>query len=132
MALFSDGLIFGCLGWEDFLLSALRAFFFAPITRACGAVRGGGGGFPGIIRHIPAAPLEPDGRRRHELLQLASTFLTLGQWRIGEPPDFLGALSTLRTRVFVKRQVNLLARTPTGNYIDQLRRRQNVNVAVRS
>jgi len=68
MALFSDGLIFGCLGGENFLLSAFRAFFFAPITRACGAVRSGGGGFPGIIRHIPALPLELDGRPRHELL----------------------------------------------------------------
>ena len=110
MALFSDWLIFGCLGWESFLLSAFKAFFFAPITRACSAVRGGGGGFPGIIRHIPAAPFELDGWRRHESLKLASTFLTLGQWRIGELLDSLDSLSTLRTRVFVKRQLNLLAK----------------------
>ena len=96
-------------GRSNFTLSAFRAFFFAPIARACAAVRGGGGGFPGIIRHIPAAPLELDSGRRDELLELASTFLTLGQWRIGELADFLAALSALRTRVFVKRQSNLLA-----------------------
>ena len=108
LALFGSGLIFRCLGWMPFLFGDCRAFSLVPIARTAGAVRGPGGGLPRIIGHVPAAPLELNGRRRQNSLELACAFLTLGQRRVREFLDFLNVLSALRANVLVKRQFNLL------------------------
>ena len=79
----------------------------------------------GIVGHIPSGPFELDGGRRDQPFELASAFLALGQGRIRELLDFLDALSALRTLVLVKRQFDLLAKTPLKYYIGTLQPRQS-------
>ena len=92
---------FGCVGAKNHQINHGRGLFLAPSgalrfslcfalllgRRSRGGAATGSGAvsvLAAVVGHIPAAPFEADGRCGQQTFEMASTFGTLGQFRVRE------------------------------------------------